>query len=513
MDTTERDELGMYLHEISKLPMMTRAEELAAGEAVHKARRRFATQMLASDHVLRAVLALAQRAVEHKARLDQVVEVEGIDVKTRQRALDRVARAAAMVPKVLKQNERDFLAAHDRRRPACQRRAVRRRLKARRRKAARLVELLGFRMVHIQKASEQLSRMAESVGRLQSERDALERSPRTGPQRRKLGAAMRRLTSEVGETPRSLRRHIEEATRLQREYQAACRQFSVANLRLVVSVAKRLCEREVYLLDLIQEGNLGLMRAVERFDYRRGIKFSTYAVWWIRQAVGRALLHYGNNSHVTCKTAGLLRRIRQTTEELLQTNRSKPTLEEMAGATGIPCDEVQSLLRMHRPLASINRPHLRHDEHDLSDYLCNDREGPPAEAMDQETLRDRLDAALLGLDPRERRVISLRFGLPDGQAFSLQDIGKMLQVTRERVRQIEQSAMFKLRLPGCTRQLAEFMDAPKADLMRSAAELQKAVTDAAVKKEPQSRPRKAGRRCTRDRRRRCCPSVPCESRR
>ena len=309
--------------------------------------------------------------------------------------------------------------------------------------------------------------MTDAVVRLK----VLDPTPANAARRREARGELRRLARLTGESSRSLPRRLADIRRLCGEHEAACHAFLLPNLRLVVSIAKQYSTTQDDLLDLIQEGNLGLMRAVNKFEPARGHRFSTYAFWWIRQTIRRALVQQRNGFRTSYVMAQKLDKIQHARQQHLQTCGTAPCTEDLAAAVGIGVREADNLLRVQRPPLSIDGSGAEEESRTLAELVADPRQESPGDRLDQGDLERRIEQTLGNLDIRERQVLQMRYGLHGTQPLGLGDIGKVLRVSKERVRQIEESAMSKLRQPQHAAQFVQFFHESPERLMNAAAVL------------------------------------------
>lgn len=264
---------------------------------------------------------------------------------------------------------------------------------------------------------------------------------------------------EIGRVPLlSADEEIDLATRMGQGDISARKRLSEANLRLVVSIAKRYVGRGMQFLDLIQEGNLGLIKAVEKFDHTKGFKFSTYATWWIRQAITRAIADQARTIRIPVHMVETINKVKKVSSQLLHKNGHEPTAEEVAEELDMPCDKVREIMRVAQEPVSLETPIGEEEDSHLGDFIPDDDAPAPADAASHILLKEQLSEVLQTLTPREEKVLRLRFGLEDGRSRTLEEVGKEFNVTRERIRQIEAKALRKLRHPSRSKKLKDFLD-------------------------------------------------------
>lgn len=270
---------------------------------------------------------------------------------------------------------------------------------------------------------------------------------------------VRMYLKEIGKVPLlSAEREIELAQRMEEGDEEAKKELAEANLRLVVSIAKRYVGRGMLFLDLIQEGNLGLIKAVEKFDYHKGYKFSTYATWWIRQAITRAIADQARTIRIPVHMVETINKLIRVSRQLLQELGREPTPEEIAKELDMPVERVREILKISQEPVSLETPIGEEEDSHLGDFIQDDNVPVPAEAAAQTLLKEQLDEVLDTLTEREQKVLRLRFGMNDGRARTLEEVGKEFDVTRERIRQIEAKALRKLRHPSRSRKLKDFLE-------------------------------------------------------
>ena len=270
---------------------------------------------------------------------------------------------------------------------------------------------------------------------------------------------VRMYLKEIGKVPLlTADEEIELAKRMEQGDEEAKKRLSEANLRLVVSIAKRYVGRGMLFLDLIQEGNLGLIKAVEKFDYRKGYKFSTYATWWIRQAITRAIADQARTIRIPVHMVETINKLIRVSRQLLQEYGREPQPEEIAEVMGIPEDKVREIIKIAQEPVSLETPIGEEEDSHLGDFIPDDDAPAPAEAAARTLMKEQLLNALKTLTPREEMVLKLRFGLEDGRQRTLEEVGREFKVTRERIRQIEAKALRKLRHPSRSKKLKDFLD-------------------------------------------------------
>lgn len=447
------DALGLYLREMGAIPLLNRDEELRLAKRLELTRERYRYAAFLCPGLLDRLYQTFYRIHKGQFHIDPTIEVVGSLGLTRDRILKRLPTHLRTLSYLLRQHAtmfREYLSATS----AKARRLLRRKRLCVLRKAAKLASELSPRTELIERWHYELYVASEEVATFARH---LEASGLKG-EAAKRSKPMREAMLKIQATPAELKMMSNVLAARRRAYQKARRELAEANLRLVVSIAKRYRGRGLPFADLIQEGNRGLMRAVDKYEHRLGFKFGTYATWWIRQGIQRALHDHGRTVRVPCHQVSTLAAIERVRGELTLDFGREPTVEEIAAKLGVKPDETRSLRVVGRHPVSLNEPVSGDGERALEDFLSDHATETPGECVDMLLLRERIGEVLKSLTPREREVIEHRFGLRDGQAKTLDEVARLYGITRERIRQIEARGLLKLRQPVRSCRLEQFAD-------------------------------------------------------
>ncbi len=458
VDATE-DPVRMYLMQMGEIPLLTRQQEVSAARKIEQTRFFYRNWMLASDFMLQGATKLLEQVRDGKLRLDRTIEVSVTNATEKVAIMRRIGPNIKTLRHLLLRNHGDYYTAINKKIDREERHAAWKRLVCRRNKAVRLIEEMNLRTNRLEPIFAKLtiiqSQMAALKGRIA---EAQINGYAEGTTIEKMLKELRYLMRITYETPSTLARRIDRVGTYRLQYDAAKRDLSAGNLRLVVSIAKKYRNRGLSFLDLIQEGNTGLMRAVDKFEYERGFKFSTYATWWIRQAITRAIADQSRTIRVPVHMIDTMSKVRQVTRDLIQELGREPSVEETAQRAGLSLDDARVVIKMARQPLSLDQPVGDHDDSFFGEFLEDYRDHDPLYETNQQTLKHQIQEAMQTLNYREREILKLRYGLADGYAYTLEEVGKIFQVTRERVRQIESKAVKKLQHPQRSKSLMSFVD-------------------------------------------------------
>jgi len=452
------DPVRMYLTQMGEIPLLTRRQEVELAKRIEETRRRFRTKLLENHYVLLEAFKTLRKVHRGQLPFDRTVQVSVTDHLEKEQILGRLPHNLKTLAVLLRRNQHDWQTALSKSASSRRRRQAWQSLARRRRRAVRLIEELGLRTQRIENRIGLLEKFLRRLDEIETQVKGLGRSKQDSEQKAQLLKERRQIMSACQETPTSLRNRVNVLNKVYSEYQQAKRELSEGNLRLVVSIAKKYRNRGLSFLDLIQEGNAGLMRAVDKFEYRRGFKFCTYATWWIRQAITRAVADQSRTIRIPVHMVETMSRVRNVARQLLQELGREPTIEETARRADTTVEEARRVLTMSRFPISLDRPVGNSEDSQFGDLLPDGTAESPQIGAAQEMLKNRITNVLKSLSYREREIIKLRYGLGDGYSYTLEEVGHIFKVTRERIRQIEAKAVRKLQQPSRSQDLVGFLD-------------------------------------------------------
>jgi len=451
------DPIRMYLAQMAEIPLLTRREEISLAKRIEVTRKRFRRAVLGCAYSLQSTVETLRKVHEGHLPFDRTIKVSLTERLTKEQIQARMPHNLATLDRLMAGSRADFRRLISRRTTADEAKAARERFRRSRAKSLVLVEELSLRTRRVQPLVKILRGMSARMDVLQQGLRAMKAGERSCDDQADMRKELRDLMLTTLESPRSLRTRVGMLDKLREEYEAAKRNLSAANLRLVVSIAKKYRNRGLSFLDLIQEGNTGLMRAVDKYEYRRGFKFSTYATWWIRQAITRAIADQARTIRIPVHMIDVLSKLRTTAKKLLHELGREPSPEEVAEVADVPVEEARRVMEMGRQPMSLDRPVGESEDASFSEFVEDVGVMSPTQSTTHGLLRDRIDSLLKTLTYREREIIRLRYGLTDGYTYTLEEVGRIFRVTRERVRQIEAKAVKKLQHPVRSRQLENFI--------------------------------------------------------
>jgi RNA polymerase primary sigma factor len=451
------DPIRMYLSQMAQVPLLSREEEVSLAKKIEITRKRFRRSVLTCDFAMRTTVETLRKVHRGELPFDRTIKVSLTECLTKEQIQARMPHNLRTLEHLLEANRQEFdLMIRHSTTPET-RAAVRLAFLRRRRKCLQLVEELSLRTRRVHPLVQQLSDFSERMQELKTELAEVRHDPSQAEECAELRTELRDLMRLTQESPTSLKNRVDTIRKQYAEYEEVKRQLSSGNLRLVVSIAKKYRNRGLSFLDLIQEGNTGLMRAVDKFEYRRGFKFSTYATWWIRQAITRAIADQARTIRIPVHMIDVLSKLRNIEKRLLQELRREPTTEEVAIRAGMELEEVQRVMDIGRHPVSLDRPVGDGEDCSFGELIEDVESDNPVRNANNGILRQKIEALLKTLTYREREIIRLRYGLGDGYTYTLEEVGRIFKVTRERVRQIEAKAVRKLQHPVRSQQLAGFL--------------------------------------------------------
>jgi len=451
------DPIRMYLTQMGRIPLLTRKDEISLARKIEITRMAFRRKMLQCEYCARNSLDLLQQVQSGMMSFDRTIKTGTAHEFTKSVIKKRLPENVKTVEKLLKTNQnlfKKFAEAEDKNAF----KAELRRIYRNKRKIATLLEELSLRTSRIQPIKNKLHGICAKMHQLEQVIAAGPNNDITTQDIEAMKQELAGLQELVLETPQQLDKRLHATDRIFAQYEESKRTLSSANLRLVVSIAKRYRNRGLSFLDLIQEGNTGLMRAVDKYEYNRGYKFSTYATWWIRQAITRSIADHARTIRIPVHMIETMSRLRNAGKTLLQKLGREPTIEEIANEAHMSLEETRRVLNISKHPISLDRPIGESEDSYFGDFIEDENIDSPVLSATQEMLKERIDLVLKTLSYREREIIKLRYGIGDGYTYTLEEVGRIFKVTRERVRQVEAKAIRKLQHPVRARKLEGFLD-------------------------------------------------------
>jgi RNA polymerase primary sigma factor len=456
------DPVRMYLTQMGTIPLLTREEEIRLAKKIETTRMIFRRRCLESDYVVRQAVETLKLVHAGDLPFDRTMRISTAESNAKEKIARRIPCNLGTIQRLLELNERDWKLLEETRAAADAAAAaeVRDRIGTRRRRMAALTEELSLRTGRIIPLFRKLRSIAKKMNDLAQELRRAEKFPHRYDRedREVITDEVAGLRALVLEEPEEIAQRIRAISTVFWEYEQAKRDLSGGNLRLVVSIAKKYRNRGLSFLDIIQEGNTGLMRAVDKYEYKRGYKFSTYATWWIRQAITRAIADHARTIRIPVHMIETMSKLRNIQKIILQESGQEPTLEELAEKAGMSVMECRRVLKISKHPVSLDRPVGETEDSYFGDFIEDERQGKPSESATATMLKQRIEQVLRTLTYREREIIKLRYGIGDGYTYTLEEVGRIFKVTRERVRQVEAKAIRKLQHPVRARKLQGFVD-------------------------------------------------------
>lgn len=455
------DPVRMYLTQMGEIPLLTRDEEIRLAKKIELTRMAFRRRVLENDYCISQAIKILQQVESGDLPFDRTMKTSTTETLGKDSINKRLPENLKTARLMLEANSRDWEMTTGRIAEA-QREELFRHITQRRRKAVSLLEELSLRTSKVVPIMKKLENLSQKMCELQKRIDQSVNEKDLLPEDiDAMKDELYGMMSLVLENPEALRLRVEQIKRVYLEYEAAKQKLSGGNLRLVVSIAKKYRNRGLSFLDIIQEGNTGLMRAVDKYEYRRGYKFSTYATWWIRQAITRAIADHARTIRIPVHMIETMSKLRNIAKKLLQEHGREPSIEEIAKEARMPVTEARRVMKISRHPISLDRPVGDSEDSYFGDFIEDETAESPVVSATQEMLKDKIEATLKTLTYREREIIKLRYGIGDGYTYTLEEVGKIFKVTRERVRQVEAKALKKLQHPVRARKLLGFVDGAK----------------------------------------------------
>ena len=463
------DPVRMYLTQMGEIPLLTRAEELLLAKKIEISRQRYQKQVFGCGLAQGTPVKIIDDVIRGDIALDKAVKVtpSGNEELGKEDVFQLIQTNLATLKLLHEETTKGFASYLDEKASASSREKWLGKVESRTQKGSVLIQEFNLKKTIVNQLRQELSNLFRKMVSIVHEKEKIELARKRGKRRLRvseknrtaeLDARLQEYELQALEPMEDLKTRIRTISKWYNEYENAKRKLSGGNLRLVVSIAKRYRNRGLTFLDLIQEGNTGLMKAVEKYEYRRGYKFSTYATWWIRQAITRSIADQARTIRIPVHMIETMSKVRNATKKLIQKNGREPTIKEISQELDITEEETRKVIKISKHPISLDRPIGDSDDGFFGDFIEDKSTVSPVNAATHEMLKEKLEQVLNTLTYREREIIKLRYGLGDGYTYTLEEVGKIFKVTRERVRQIEAKAIRKLQHPIRSRMLEGFLE-------------------------------------------------------
>ncbi|MBI4563822.1 MAG: RNA polymerase sigma factor RpoD [Planctomycetes bacterium] len=452
------DPVRMYLTQMGEIPLLSRDDELRLAKKIELTRKRFRTTVLESPVAVIEAIQILEDVKNGELAFDRTLKADSAIDTSKSEVLERLPDTIDQLRRMVFDSHEAYDKMLHQDLKKAQRARLDKRIRDHRRKCVVMLEEMNIQSKKIKPMMERLEQISKRMQELTREIGDLKRARGNKVRISALEKELEQLQMQTLEGPEALNQRVKEIHERFEDYERTKRKLSSGNLRLVVSIGKKYRNRGLSFLDLIQEGNTGLMKAVEKYEYRRGYKFSTYATWWIRQAITRAIADQARTIRIPVHMIETMTKLRNVSKKLAQRNGREPSLEEIANESNISLEETKRVLKIAKHPISLDRPIGEGDDSYFGDFIEDESAENPVSAATHEMLKEKIESVLHTLSFREREIIKLRYGIGTGYTYTLEEVGRIFKVTRERVRQIEAKAIKKLQHPIRSRKLEGFLE-------------------------------------------------------